>query len=191
MPDILMTRIDNRLVHGQVGVAWTTALQGVNLIVVADDLAAADPLQQSLMAATAKSSGCGIRFFTLDKTIAVIHKASASQHIFLVVRNPQSARKLVEGGVPIDKLCIGNMHVGPGKEVTGDVHVYMDEKDKDDLRAIRAKGVDVYIQIAPGDTSWTLKSNPRFRLCRRSAEQKIYFIKRRENLCKSHSCKVC
>ena len=39
-----------------------------------------------------------------DKTIAVIHKASASQHIFLVVRNPQSARKLVEGGVPIDKL---------------------------------------------------------------------------------------
>ena len=78
MPDILMTRIDNRLVHGQVGVAWTTALQGVNLIVVADDLAAADPLQQSLMTATAKSSGCGIRFFTLDKTIAVIHKASAS-----------------------------------------------------------------------------------------------------------------
>ena len=144
MPDILMTRIDNRLVHGQVGVAWTTALQGVNLIVVADDLAAADPLQQSLMTATAKSSGCGIRFFTLDKTIAVIHKASASQHILLFV-------KLVEGGVPIDKLCIGNMHVGPGKEVTGDVHVYMDEKDKDDLRAIRAKGVDVYIQIAPGD----------------------------------------
>lgn len=78
MPDILMTRIDNRLVHGQVGVAWTTALPGVNLIVVADDLAAADPLQQSLMTATAKSSGCGIRFFTLDKTIAVIHKASAS-----------------------------------------------------------------------------------------------------------------
>ena len=113
---------------------------------MADDLAAADPLQQSLMAATAKSSGCGIRFFTLDKTIAVIHKASASQHIFLVVRNPQSARKLVEGGVPI-----GNMHVAPGKEVTGNVHVYMDEKDKDDLRAIRAKGVDVYIQIAPGD----------------------------------------
>ena len=62
MPDILMTRIDNRLVHGQVGVAWTTALPGVNLIVVADDLAAADPLQQSLMTATAKSSGCGIRF---------------------------------------------------------------------------------------------------------------------------------
>lgn len=151
MPDIMLTRIDNRLVHGQVGVAWTSSLGGCNLIVVADDVAAADPVQQSLMNATAKNAGCGIRFFTLEKTIAVIHKASASQHIFLIVRNPQNARKLVEGGVPIDKLCIGNMHVGPGKEVTGDVHVYMDAQDKEDLRAIRAKGVDVYIQIAPGD----------------------------------------
>ena len=47
MPDILLTRIDNRLVHGQVGVAWTGSLSGCNLIVVADDLAAADPVQQS------------------------------------------------------------------------------------------------------------------------------------------------
>lgn len=154
MPDILLTRIDNRLVHGQVGVAWTGSLSGCNLIVVADDLAAADPVQQSLMSATAKSAGCGIRFFTLEKTIAVIHKASASQHIFLIVRDPQAARKLVEGGVPIDKLCIGNMHVGPGKKVTGEAHVYMDEQDKEDLRAIRAKGVDVYIQIAPGDRKY-------------------------------------
>ncbi len=151
MPDILLTRIDNRLVHGQVGVAWTSSLSGCNLIVVADDIAAADPVQQSLMSATAKSAGCGIRFFTLEKTIAVIHKASASQHIFLIVRDPQSARKLVEGGVPIDKLCIGNMLVAPGKVVTGDAHVYMDDQDKEDLRAIRAKGAEVYIQIAPGD----------------------------------------
>ena len=76
------------------------------------------------MTATARNAGCGIRFFTLDKTIAVIHKASPNQHILLVVRDPQGARKLVEGGVPIDKLCIGNMHMAP---------------------------VEVYIQIAPGD----------------------------------------
>ena len=53
--------------------------------------------------------------------------------------------------MPIDKLCIGNMHVAPGKVVTGDAHVYMDDQDKEDLRAIRAKGAEVYIQIAPGD----------------------------------------
>ena len=66
MPNILLTRIDNRLVHGQVGVTWTKTL-GANLIVVADDTAAEDRIQQSLMSVTAKSSGVGIRFFTIGK----------------------------------------------------------------------------------------------------------------------------
>ena len=48
MPNILLTRIDNRLVHGQVGVTWTKTI-GANLIVVADDTAAEDHIQQSLM----------------------------------------------------------------------------------------------------------------------------------------------
>ncbi|GMA98670.1 PTS sugar transporter subunit IIB [Pelosinus sp. IPA-1] len=41
-PNISLTRIDNLLVHGQVGVTWTTAL-GANLIVVVDDLVAQEP----------------------------------------------------------------------------------------------------------------------------------------------------
>ena len=38
-PNILLTRIDNRLIHGQVGVTWTRTL-GANLIVVVDEEAA-------------------------------------------------------------------------------------------------------------------------------------------------------
>ena len=149
MPNIVLTRIDNRLVHGQVATQWCGAI-GANLILVANDEVAGNSLRQGLMNMAAPSYA-SMRYWTIQKTIDTIHKASAKQLIFIVCENPQDVVKLVEGGVPIDKLCIGNMHVGPGKEVTGDVHVYMDEKDKDDLRAIRAKGVDVYIQIAPGD----------------------------------------
>lgn len=61
--NILLTRIDNRLVHGQVGVTWTRAL-GANLILVANDQASKDTLQQKLMATTAESSGAEIRFFS-------------------------------------------------------------------------------------------------------------------------------
>ena len=87
-PDIVLTRIDNRLVHGQVGVVWTSAI-GANLLLVANDAAANDPLQQELMTATAETSGVGIRFWTLDKTISTISKASPRQHIFLVVKTPE------------------------------------------------------------------------------------------------------
>lgn len=147
MPNILLTRIDNRLVHGQVGITWTAQL-GANLIVVADDLVANDELQQSLMSATAKSSGVGIRFFSVEKTINTISKASPKQKIFLVVRDPQAARRLVEGGVPIDKLNLGNLHFSVGKKEV-DKKVYLDEKDEEDLEYIKSKGCEIFIQDVP------------------------------------------
>ena len=51
-PNILLTRIDNRLVHGQVGVTWTSTI-GANLLIVVDDEVANDDIQQKLMGMTA------------------------------------------------------------------------------------------------------------------------------------------
>lgn len=148
-PNILLTRIDNRLIHGQVGVTWTMTL-GANLLVVADDDTAANPMMQDLMATTAESSGAGTRFFTVQKTIDVIHKASAKQKIFLVVPTPQVARQLVEGGVPIKELNVGNMHFSKGKRQLTK-KVYVDDQDLADFKAMEDAGVDVYIQDVPGD----------------------------------------
>lgn len=148
-PNILLTRIDNRLVHGQVGVTWTTSL-GANLIVVADDTVAKDKLQQELMGLTAESSGVGIRFFTLQRTIDIIAKAAPSQKIFLICRTPNEVRKLIEGGVSIKDVNVGNMHFTQGKHPLSK-KVYVDDKDMDDLRFIKSKGINVYIQDVPGD----------------------------------------
>lgn len=148
-PNILLTRIDNRLVHGQVGVTWTTSL-GANLIVVADDGVAQDKLQQELMGLTAESSGAGIRFFTLQRTIEIIGKAAPSQKIFLVCKTPNEVRKLIEGGVPITDVNVGNMHFSQGKRPLSK-KVYVNDKDLEDLRFIKSKGINVYIQDVPGD----------------------------------------
>ncbi|EEH96630.1 MULTISPECIES: PTS galactosamine transporter subunit IIB [Clostridium] len=155
MPNILLVRIDNRLVHGQVGITWTTSL-GANLIVVADDLSAKDPLQQQLMRITAESSGAGIRFFTIEKTINIIHKASPAQKIFIVCRTPNEVRALVEGGVPIKDVNVGNMHFDKGKRQISK-KVYVDDKDLEDLRFIKSKGINVFIQDVPGDIKENIK----------------------------------
>jgi PTS system galactosamine-specific IIB component len=147
-PDIVFARIDNRLVHGQVGASWVGAV-GANLIVVVDDGVAADELAQSLMMLTAESSRVGIRFFTVQKTIDVIGRASPRQHILILTRTPQTMRALVEGGVPIREVNVGNMHASEGKRVFHDQHVYVDERDLADLAAIQRRGVRVYIQIQP------------------------------------------
>jgi len=154
-PDIVLARIDNRLVHGQVGNAWAGASKA-NLIVVADDECANDEIQKSVMKMTADSVGIGIRFFTLQKTIDIIHKASTKQHIFLVCRTPENMRKLIEGGVPIENVNVGNMHRQPGKKVLHEAHVYTDSKDMEDFEAMKKAGVNVYIQIAPGDKKYSV-----------------------------------
>lgn len=148
-PNILLARIDNRLVHGQVGVSWLTSV-GANLIVVVDDLAANDPLQQQLMSAIIKSSGVGIRFFTVEHTINIIHKASPSQHIFIICKTPQVIRHLIDSGVPIKDVNVGNMHFAKGKKQLSK-KVYVDEKELEDLQYIKSKGINVFIQDVPGD----------------------------------------
>lgn len=151
---ILLTRIDNRLVHGQVGVTWTKTI-GANLIVVADDLVEKDELQKSLMSVTAKNSGAGIRFFTIQKTAEIIDKASPNQKIFLIVRTPKQARLLVEQGVVLKDINVGNMHFSQGKRALTK-KVYVDDQDMDDLKFLASSGSRVYCQDVPGDTIETI-----------------------------------
>lgn len=150
MPNILLTRIDNRLVHGQVGVTWTKTI-GANLLVVANDAVSEDRLQQQLMAVTAKSSGVGIRFFSIQKTIAVINRAAPNQKIFLVCKTPQDVRRIVEGGIQLKDVNVGNMHFSDGKRQLSK-KVYVDDADMEDLHYLASKGLNVFIQDVPGDS---------------------------------------
>ncbi|WP_024235832.1 PTS galactosamine transporter subunit IIB [Escherichia coli] len=148
-PNILLTRIDNRLVHGQVGVTWTSTI-GANLLVVVDDVVANDDIQQKLMGITAETYGFGIHFFTIEKTINVIGKAAPHQKIFLICRTPQTVLKLVEGGIDLKDVNVGNMHFSEGKKQISS-KVYVDDQDLTDLRFIKQRGVNVFIQDVPGD----------------------------------------
>ena len=126
MPNILLTRIDNRLVHGQVGVTWTKTL-GANLIVVADDTAAEDRIQQS-----------------------------PEQKIFIVCRTPKDVRRLVEAGVALKEVNVGNMHFSEGKRAMTK-KVYVDDEDMDDLKYLVSKGINVYAQDVPGDPKFAIE----------------------------------
>lgn len=146
MPNILLTRIDNRLIHGQVGVTWVNHL-GANLILVANDEVACDAVQQNLMEMVVPDT-IQTRFFSIEKTIKVIHKAADRQKIFLVCKTPQDVFRLIEGGVPIKKLNIGNMHFSEGKEQISST-VSVDEDDRKTIRKILDAGVEVEVRRVP------------------------------------------
>lgn len=148
-PNILLTRIDNRLVHGQVGVIWSNTI-GANLIVVANDEVAEDPVRQNLMDMVLPEA-IGIRFFTIQKTCDVIHKASKNQKIFVIVRDPQDALRLVKGGVPIKKINVGNMHYEEGKKQVS-ATVSVNEDDITVFNELVSLGIDVEVRRMPDES---------------------------------------
>ncbi|WP_242359669.1 PTS galactosamine transporter subunit IIB [Lactococcus petauri] len=154
-PNIILTRVDNRLVHGQVGVVWTSSI-GANLLLVANDEAATSELQQELMSATAETSGVGIRFWSIEKTIVNIHKASPKQKIFLIVKTPEDALKLAQNGVPISQVNIGNMHYSDGK-IQLSKKVFVDQADKQAMQTLVNEGIEVFIQDVPEDKKQNVK----------------------------------
>lgn len=147
-PNILMTRIDNRLVHGQVGVTWVNAL-GANLLLVANDSAAQDPVQQNLMDMVI-AEGIQTRYFTLQKTIDIIGKAAERQKIFIVCKTPQDVLTLVKGGVPIKFVNVGNMHFSEGKK---QIHktVSVDKEDIVAFKELERLGVTCEIRRVPDE----------------------------------------
>lgn len=71
--NIVFTRVDNRLVHGQVGNVWVTA-SGANLILVVDDETCNDELSKSLMKMTADAVGVQIRFFSIKRPLRLLER---------------------------------------------------------------------------------------------------------------------
>ncbi|MCY9873753.1 PTS N-acetylgalactosamine transporter subunit IIB [Vibrio barjaei] len=147
MPNIVYTRIDERGLHGQISVGHGPH-SGCNLILFANDDVANDPAQQAL--AKMSAGEFDTRFFTLEKTINIIHKASDKQKIFILIRSPQDALALVKGKVPIFKINIGNMHYKEGKKQIHDT-VSVSEDDLNTFRQLIDLGIECTIQRNPSD----------------------------------------
>ncbi|MDO4701703.1 PTS N-acetylgalactosamine transporter subunit IIB [Erysipelotrichaceae bacterium OH741_COT-311] len=146
MPNIVLTRIDNRLIHGQVATQWCGSI-GANLILVANDDVAGNSFRQGLMDMAAPSYA-QTRYWTIEKTISTIHKASDAQKIFLVCETPTDVLKLVEGGVPIKKVNIGNMHMADGKRQVATT-VAVDDTDVAAFKKLQELGVELEIRKVP------------------------------------------
>lgn len=146
MPNIVLTRIDNRLIHGQVATQWSSSI-GANLLLVANDAVATDEFRQGLMNMAAPSY-CQTRFWTVEKTISTIHKAADRQMIFIICESPQDVLRLVEGGVPIKKVNIGNMHMAEGKRQVATT-VAVDDSDVAAFRKLADLGVELEIKRIP------------------------------------------
>lgn len=147
--NIVWCRIDERLLHGQVKITWMPA-SGANTCIVCHDETAEGATAEFAQAAMRASAGGEFKtsFYSVDKLCSIIDKAKPEQKIFIVCSNPTDVARLIEGGVPIKQVNVGNMHFHEGKrQITKTVSV--DSADIEAFERIAACGVVSTIQNTP------------------------------------------
>ena len=108
-PNILLTRIDNRLIHGQVATQWTSTI-GANLILVANDDVAGNKMRQKLMDMAAPQ-GVATRYFSvaehlgLSPTIAACPGRPAAPGARNQIRHMCVAGSMATGGAGTLDAC--------------------------------------------------------------------------------------
>lgn len=145
-PKILLARIDDRFIYGQDVALWNEAV-GTNLVLVVNDEIAADAHKWAPMR-VATPEGVWTRFFTVQRTVDIIHTATPRQWILIMVASPADALALVKGGVPITKISISHMQAGEGKR-SATPAVAVDDMDIAAFKELQELGIELEIRYLP------------------------------------------
>ena len=110
---IVLARIDDRLIHGQVATVWAK-VTGCERIIVCDDDVAADTIRATLLKQVAPP-GIKSSVVSVDKAIRVYNNPKyENDKCLLLFTNPTSVLRMVEGGVDIKSVNVGGMSFKEG-----------------------------------------------------------------------------
>ncbi|MGH7681449.1 MAG: PTS sugar transporter subunit IIB [Candidatus Eiseniibacteriota bacterium] len=153
---LLLARIDDRLIHGQVVHGWGGALRPTLLVIVSDELRA-NPERAELYLFAVPDGARG-RVVSVAEALAPEFAAEvARERTLLLFPSLEEALRLVEGGYPLSEVNVGGLHHAPGK---GEVlpYVFLDAADRERMRALIRRGATVYAQDLPSNARHSVES---------------------------------
>ena len=150
MANIVLTRIDDRLIHGQVMAVWLKYLQA-NKIIIIDDTVAQDPFMQNLFKMIAPP-GVKVEVYRISEAVDVLKKEEddQSERVIVLAKTPKTIYDLIEGGVDIKKVDVGGIGAAPGRKNLYR-NISVSEEEKQIFKKMIEKGIEVVIQIVPDD----------------------------------------
>ncbi|MFO7768796.1 MAG: PTS sugar transporter subunit IIB [bacterium] len=145
---LLMVRIDDRLIHGQVTQGWGSVLHPQR-IVLANDGAAASRWEQELYEAAAPE-GTKVAVLGVEEAPDRIQGwLDGEEDLLVLVESPQDALRLLEAGLEFEELNVGGMHYREGRRRILP-YVCVDEEDIQAFESLREQGVRIECADVPG-----------------------------------------
>ncbi|MBM7708176.1 PTS sugar transporter subunit IIB [Enterococcus lemanii] len=146
----VLTRVDSRLLHGQVATAWTKATNPSRIIVVSDAVSK-DDLRKKLIEQAAPP-GVKANVIPVDKMIQIAKDPRfGDTKALLLFENPQDVVRVIEGGVDIKEVNVGSMAHSTGKVVVNKV-LSMGNDDVAAFEKLKSQGVVFDVRKVPNDS---------------------------------------
>ncbi|EQA4766505.1 PTS system mannose/fructose/N-acetylgalactosamine-transporter subunit IIB [Staphylococcus pseudintermedius] len=148
---IIGSRIDGRLIHGQVANLWATKLNIGRFIVIDNEVAQSDIDKQALKLAT--PAGIKLSVLPVEKAANNINNGKYdSQRVMVIAKRPDRFVELVNNGVKIEELYVGNMsQTNETRSVTNSINIT--DEDVNNFKLLQEKGVNIISQMVPNDKS--------------------------------------
>ncbi|MBC1521528.1 PTS sugar transporter subunit IIB [Listeria aquatica] len=151
---ICFSRIDDRLIHGQVVTTWSN-LYKIEQIIVLNDKIAGDATQKNILAMAAPQ-GIKVKAFPVKKFGEIIQTTAITRRTMLLFSTSEDVLEAVQNGIPIEMLNVGGMRYQEGRErLTKAVAVTQAEKEA--FRALLERGLEITVQMVPNDEKVDLK----------------------------------
>lgn len=150
MADIVNTRIDERLVHGQIVAFWTNRLNASRIMVI-DDTAASNDIQKAALK-MACPAGTKLSILRVERAVEKLKDPAnyIGERLLCVFKGPASLQKALHLGFPMKSITVGNMSSRIGSHLVFKSTSVTD----DDVRIFRemsAEGVTFTAQMVPDD----------------------------------------
>ncbi len=148
---ILLIRVDDRLLHGQLLGSWIPFMKADMLVVVSDEVA-----RDSLRAAIIREcSEEGLK--VVIKGISEVARGAScgdfrDARAILVVGNLKDALRLYEAGLTYRCLNLGNIHHGDGEGRMLCPSVILNKEDEEIIERLKRLGVRIDIRDLPTRT---------------------------------------
>lgn len=151
---ICFSRIDDRLIHGQVVTTWVHTYQ-IEQIIILNDKVAEDKTQKNILAMAAPQ-GIKVKAFGIDRFTEIIKTTPITRRTMLLFTTSTDVLEAVEKGVDIKELNIGGMRYQEGRErLTKALSV--SETEREAFKKLLDKGIEITVQMVPKDEKINLK----------------------------------
>ncbi len=146
---ILLVRIDDRLVHGQIVQGWLRILD-VNTILVVSDIVTLDTMQQALMTMTVPGNiKLDIKNLK-DATNAITNGQFDRERVMILAVSPSDVLYMMENGADFKSVNVGGMHFINGKRQLLN-NLCVNDNDVESLYKIHIKSVEIEGRVLPED----------------------------------------